>query len=55
MGRNGKMHGIGHAGSMDAAGAAVVNGTAAHGEDYDDAFEGIIANHFNRRSQPAPP
>jgi 2-methylcitrate dehydratase PrpD len=25
---------------MDAAGAAFVNGTAAHGEDYDDTFEG---------------
>jgi 2-methylcitrate dehydratase PrpD len=31
---------IGHAGSADAAGAALVNGTAAHGEDYDDTFEG---------------
>jgi 2-methylcitrate dehydratase PrpD len=31
---------IGHVRSMDAAGAAFVNGTAAHGEDYDDTFEG---------------
>ncbi len=31
---------LGHAGPMDAAGAAFVNGTAAHGEDYDDTFEG---------------
>lgn len=31
---------VGHASALDAAGAAVVNGTAAHGEDYDDTFEG---------------
>jgi len=31
---------IGHTGGLDAAGAALVNGTAAHGEDYDDTFEG---------------
>src|SRR6202166_3519467 len=31
---------IGHAGPMSAAGAAFVNGTAAHGEDFDDTFEG---------------
>jgi 2-methylcitrate dehydratase PrpD len=31
---------IGHAGGFDAFGAALVNGTAAHGEDYDDTFEG---------------
>jgi len=31
---------IGHAGGHDAATAALVNGTAAHGEDYDDTFEG---------------
>ena len=31
---------IGHAGSFDAFGAALVNGTAAHGEDFDDTFEG---------------
>jgi 2-methylcitrate dehydratase PrpD len=31
---------IGHAGSASVAEAALVNGTAAHGEDYDDTFEG---------------
>ena len=31
---------FGHARGFDAAGAAVVNGTAAHGEDFDDTFEG---------------
>jgi len=31
---------IGHARSLNAAGAAFVNGTAAHGEDFDDTFEG---------------
>jgi 2-methylcitrate dehydratase PrpD len=31
---------IGHARALDSAGAAFVNGTAAHGEDYDDTFEG---------------
>jgi len=31
---------LGHARALDAAGAAFVNGTAAHGEDYDDTFEG---------------
>src|SRR5258707_5534900 len=31
---------IGHARSMSSAGAACVNGTAAHGEDFDDTFEG---------------
>ena len=31
---------LGHAGGVDAFGAALVNGTAAHGEDYDDTFEG---------------
>ncbi|MBI2186960.1 MAG: MmgE/PrpD family protein [Acidobacteria bacterium] len=31
---------VGHAGSFDAFGAALVNGTAAHGEDFDDTFEG---------------
>src|SRR5258707_2734514 len=31
---------IGHARTMNAAGAAFVNGTAAHGEDFDDTFEG---------------
>ncbi len=31
---------IGHDRGFDAYGAALVNGTAAHGEDYDDTFEG---------------
>src|SRR5712671_5844595 len=31
---------IGHARTLSAASAAFVNGTAAHGEDFDDTFEG---------------
>lgn len=31
---------IGHLRPMSAAGAALINGTAAHGEDFDDTFEG---------------
>jgi 2-methylcitrate dehydratase PrpD len=31
---------IGHAARLTAADAALLNGTAAHGEDYDDTFEG---------------
>ena len=31
---------LGQTQGLDAAGAALVNGTAAHGEDYDDTFEG---------------
>ncbi|MBV8168079.1 MAG: MmgE/PrpD family protein, partial [Alphaproteobacteria bacterium] len=31
---------IGHKRTGDSAGAALVNGTAAHGEDFDDTFEG---------------
>src|ERR1700744_3704614 len=31
---------FGHARTLSAAGAALVNGTAAHGEDFDDTFEG---------------
>jgi 2-methylcitrate dehydratase PrpD len=31
---------IGHARPMSAAGAAFINGTAVHGEDFDDTFEG---------------
>jgi 2-methylcitrate dehydratase PrpD len=31
---------IGHARTLDAAGAAVVNGVATHGEDFDDTLEG---------------
>src|SRR5262245_45156719 len=37
---NGGSTAIGHARTLDAAGAAFVNGTAAHGEDFDDTFEG---------------
>ena len=37
---NGGVTAIGHPRSLDMAGAALVNGTAAHGEDYDDTFEG---------------
>ena len=38
--RGGPCTAIGHPGGFDAFGAALVNGTAAHGEDYDDTFEG---------------
>lgn len=31
---------IGHSGGLDAAGAALVNGVAIHGEDFDDTLEG---------------
>ena len=31
---------IGHERALDSGGAAFVNGTAAHGEDFDDTFEG---------------
>src|ERR1700687_1673365 len=31
---------IGHVRRMSTAGAAFVNGTSAHGEDFDDTFEG---------------
>ncbi len=31
---------IGHTRALTSAGAALVNGTAAHGEDFDDTFEG---------------
>jgi 2-methylcitrate dehydratase PrpD len=31
---------LGHSRTLDSAGAAFVNGTAAHGEDFDDTFEG---------------
>ena len=36
---DGRCTAIGHRRGLDAAGAALVNGTAAHGEDYDDTFE----------------
>jgi 2-methylcitrate dehydratase PrpD len=38
--RGGACSALGHSGGFDAFGAALVNGTAAHGEDYDDTFEG---------------
>ena len=38
--RGGRCTALGHGGSYDAFGAALVNGTAAHGEDFDDTFEG---------------
>src|SRR6201993_2261009 len=37
---DGRCTAIGHARTLSAAGAALVNGTAAHGEDFDDTFEG---------------
>ena len=36
----GRCTALGHEGGFDAFGAALVNGTAAHGEDFDDTFEG---------------
>ncbi len=38
--RNGACAAFGHGNDFDAFGAALINGTAAHGEDYDDTFEG---------------
>ncbi|HKC57603.1 MAG TPA: MmgE/PrpD family protein, partial [Vicinamibacterales bacterium] len=38
--RGGRCTAIGHEGAFDAFGAALINGTAAHGEDFDDTFEG---------------
>jgi 2-methylcitrate dehydratase PrpD len=37
---DGRCTAIGHARALDSGGAAFVNGTAAHGEDFDDTFEG---------------
>jgi len=37
---SGRCTALGHARALDSAGAAFVNGTAAHGEDFDDTFEG---------------
>lgn len=37
---SGRCTAIGHGRALDSAGAAFVNGTAAHGEDFDDTFEG---------------
>jgi 2-methylcitrate dehydratase PrpD len=39
-GESGACTAIGHAGGFSVATAALCNGTAAHGEDYDDTFEG---------------
>ena len=36
----GRCTAIGHERALDSGGAAFVNGTAAHGEDFDDTFEG---------------
>src|SRR5262245_9210880 len=36
----GRCTAIGHAGRWRAEDAALLNGTAAHGEDFDDTFEG---------------
>ena len=36
----GRCTAIGHSGGFDVFGASLINGTAAHGEDYDDTFEG---------------
>jgi 2-methylcitrate dehydratase PrpD len=36
----GRCTAIGHAGTFHAEDAAMINGTAAHGEDFDDTFEG---------------
>jgi 2-methylcitrate dehydratase PrpD len=38
--RGGQCTAIGHAGGFRAEDAALINGTAAHGEDFDDTFEG---------------
>jgi 2-methylcitrate dehydratase PrpD len=38
--QSGSASALGHAGSFGPYGAALINGTAAHGEDYDDTFEG---------------
>jgi len=37
---SGNVTAIGHPGQIGAAAAAFINGTAAHGEDFDDTFEG---------------
>jgi 2-methylcitrate dehydratase PrpD len=38
--RAGACSAIGHSGTFSAEDAAMINGTAAHGEDFDDTFEG---------------
>lgn len=42
--RGGACTALGHEGGFDAFGAALINGTAAHGEDYDDTFEGGLVH-----------
>lgn len=37
---DGKCTALGHRRSLDAGGAALINGTATHGEDFDDTLEG---------------
>jgi len=37
---DGRCTAIGHKRTLNASGAAFINGTAAHGEDFDDTFEG---------------
>lgn len=36
----GRTTAVGHVSTLDAVGSALLNGTAAHGEDFDDTFEG---------------
>src|ERR1700738_1381084 len=43
---------IGHRRTLNAAGAAFVNGTAAHGEDFDDTFEGGAVHAACERHNP---
>ncbi len=43
-GETGPCTAIGHPGSYNSASAAHINGTAAHGEDFDDTFEGGIVH-----------
>ena len=43
-GESGPCTAIGHSGAYSAASAALINGTAAHGEDFDDTFEGGIVH-----------
>ena len=40
LGPGGESTALGHAGTFRAEDAALLNGTAAHGEDFDDTFEG---------------
>jgi 2-methylcitrate dehydratase PrpD len=43
-GETGPCTAIGHVGGYNAGCAALINGTAAHGEDFDDTFEGGIVH-----------